>query len=55
MLKRLKVHNFRSFLNFEVNFSPLHLVIGKNNSGKTNLNNLARLRATVTTESAMSY
>jgi predicted ATPase len=37
MLKRLKVHNFRSFLNFEVNFSPLHLVIGKNNSGKTNL------------------
>ncbi len=37
MLKKLKVHNFKTFLNSEFTFGPRHLLIGKNNSGKTNL------------------
>ena len=37
MLKKLKVHNFKTFLNAEFAFGPRHLLIGKNNSGKTNL------------------
>ncbi|MFQ5732436.1 MAG: AAA family ATPase [Planctomycetaceae bacterium] len=37
MLKSLKLHNFKTFLNAEITFSQRHLLIGKNNSGKTNL------------------
>src|SRR5438094_10172467 len=37
MLKTIRLHNLRTFLNFRANFTPLHLVIGRNNSGKTNL------------------
>lgn len=37
MLKRLRLHNFKSFLNFEMDFTRRHLLIGKNNSGKSNL------------------
>ena len=37
MLKRLCLHNFKSYLNAEFEFSLRHLVIGKNNAGKTNL------------------
>ncbi len=37
MLKTLRLHNFRTFLNAELTFTDRHLVIGKNNSGKTNL------------------
>ncbi|MCK4660204.1 MAG: AAA family ATPase [Phycisphaerae bacterium] len=37
MLKKLKLHNFRTFLNAEIEFTRRHLVIGSNNSGKTNL------------------
>lgn len=37
MLASLRIHNFKTFLNAEFKFQPRHLVIGKNNSGKTNL------------------
>jgi len=37
MLKTLRLHNFRTFLNAELTFTNRHLVIGRNNSGKTNL------------------
>ncbi len=37
MLKTLKVHNFKTFLNTELRFGKRHLLIGKNNSGKTSL------------------
>lgn len=37
MLTSLRIHNFKTFLNAEFKFQPRHLVIGKNNSGKTNL------------------
>ncbi|MBN1513266.1 MAG: AAA family ATPase [Phycisphaerae bacterium] len=37
MLKKLRLHNFKTFLNTEVSFTQRHLLIGKNNSGKTNL------------------
>ncbi|MFH0981465.1 MAG: AAA family ATPase [Planctomycetota bacterium] len=37
MLKKLRLHNFRTFLNAELTFTQRHLVIGRNNSGKTNL------------------
>ncbi|MCH8251013.1 MAG: AAA family ATPase [Planctomycetes bacterium] len=37
MLKTLRLHNFKTFLNTEINFTQRHLIIGKNNSGKTNL------------------
>jgi len=37
MLKSLKLHNFRTYLNTTVPFTQHHLIIGKNNSGKTNL------------------
>lgn len=37
MLKRLRLHNFRTYLNAEIDFRRCHLLIGKNNSGKSNL------------------
>ncbi|MEK6798592.1 MAG: AAA family ATPase [Planctomycetota bacterium] len=37
MLKKLRLHNFRTYLNAEFSFTQRHLVIGHNNSGKTNL------------------
>ena len=37
MLKELSIHNFRSYLETTVNFHRRHLLIGANNSGKTNL------------------
>lgn len=37
MLKTLRLHNFRTYLNAELAFTPYHLLIGRNNSGKTNL------------------
>ncbi|MEP0842833.1 MAG: AAA family ATPase [Phycisphaerae bacterium] len=53
MLKRLRLHNFKSFLNFEMDFTSRHLLIGKNNSGKTNLCSAIRfLGATARTDLA---
>jgi len=37
VLKTFRLHNFRTFLNTEVSFTNRHLIIGRNNSGKTNL------------------
>ena len=37
MLRTLRLHNFRTYLNTELKFTDHHLVIGRNNSGKTNL------------------
>lgn len=37
MIKRIRLHNFRSFLNAEFQFAQRHLLIGRNNSGKSNL------------------
>ena len=37
MIKKFRLHNFRTFLNTEIEFQQRHLIIGKNNSGKTNL------------------
>ncbi|MCH7493911.1 AAA family ATPase, partial [bacterium] len=37
MLTKLKLHNFRTYLNAEVDFAQRHLLIGRNNSGKTSL------------------
>ncbi len=37
MLKTLRLHNFRTYLNAEMTFTDRHLLIGRNNSGKTNL------------------
>ena len=37
MLTKLKLHNFRTYLNAEIDFKQRHLLIGRNNSGKTNL------------------
>lgn len=39
MLKKLRLNNFKTFLNAEVEFRRRHLIIGRNNSGKTNLAN----------------
>src|SRR3990172_6426935 len=51
MLKSLKLHNFRTYLNADVEFSPQHLIIGKNNSGKTNLcSALSFLKATASAD-----
>ncbi len=47
MLKRLRLHNFRTYVNAEFEFTNYHVVIGANNSGKTNLcAALSFLRAT---------
>lgn len=37
MLTRLRLHNFKTFVNSEIELTRRHLLIGKNNSGKTNL------------------
>ena len=37
MLKKFRLHNFRTFLNAELQLTRSHLLIGRNNSGKTNL------------------
>lgn len=47
MITELRVHNFRTFINATFRFKQRHLLIGKNNSGKTNLClAMAFLRAT---------
>lgn len=35
MLKTIRLHNFKTFLNAELNLTQRHLLIGRNNSGKT--------------------
>ena len=37
MIKELRVHNFRTLINASFRFQRRHLLIGKNNTGKTNL------------------
>jgi len=37
MLKKVYIHNFRSFVNFEIEFDNINLLLGKNGSGKTSL------------------
>lgn len=37
MITKLRVHNFRTLLNFQMDLTRRHLLIGKNNSGKSNL------------------
>jgi len=51
MITRLRLHNFKTFLNFDMDLTRRHLVIGKNNSGKTNFcYGLRFLGATATNE-----
>jgi predicted ATPase len=37
MLTGFRIRNFRSFVSADVSFQPQHLIVGRNNSGKTNL------------------
>lgn len=37
MLRKLRLHNFRTYINAELEFQRRHLLIGRNNSGKSNL------------------
>ncbi|RLI86830.1 MAG: hypothetical protein DRO76_03295 [Candidatus Altiarchaeales archaeon] len=37
MIKRLKVRNFKSLRDFEVDFEKFNVLIGRNNSGKSNI------------------
>lgn len=51
MITRLRIHNFKTLLNFEVKLARRHLLIGKNNSGKSNLCHALRfLGATAASE-----
>lgn len=36
-IRTVKIENYRSFKNFEIKLSPLSLIIGENEAGKTNL------------------
>jgi predicted ATP-dependent endonuclease of OLD family len=38
-ISNLKIKNYRNFCNFEINLNPFTVIIGENNSGKTNLLN----------------
>jgi len=42
MLERLRLHNFKAFEDLSINFAPLTLLLGPNNSGKSSI--LAPLR-----------
>ena len=35
LVDQVRVHNFRAFRNFEVVLSPVTVLVGMNNSGKT--------------------
>lgn len=37
MIKKLRLHNFRTYLNTELDLERRHLIVGRNNSGKSNL------------------
>jgi energy-coupling factor transporter ATP-binding protein EcfA2 len=37
MLKKVYIHNFKSFVNFEIELDNINLLLGKNGSGKTTL------------------
>lgn len=37
MLKKVYIHNFRNFVNFEIELANINLLMGKNGSGKTSL------------------
>lgn len=36
-IRTVKIENYRAFKNFEIKLSPLSLIIGENEAGKTNL------------------
>jgi putative ATP-dependent endonuclease of the OLD family len=38
-ISNLKIKNYRNFLDLEINVKPFTVIIGENNSGKTNLLN----------------
>lgn len=38
-VSNIKIQNYRNFINFEIDLKPFTLIIGENNSGKTNLLN----------------
>lgn len=38
-VSNIKIQNYRNFINFELDLKPFTLIIGENNSGKTNLLN----------------
>jgi len=42
MLKRVKIHNFKSFKDFEINLNRINCIIAPNNAGKSNLINAFR-------------
>ena len=48
MLTFLKLENFRCFSNHEVVFSPLCLLVGQNNAGKSTIIDALRLVSLVT-------
>lgn len=53
MITYIRIHNFKTLLNFELHPTHRHLLIGKNNSGKTNLLEALRfLGATAVSEFA---
>jgi predicted ATPase len=58
MLKRLRINNFKSLLNFEFKPVGMNLIIGQNNAGKTNLCSALRflgLSSKYNLDNAMSY
>ena len=36
-IRKVEIENYRAFKNFEIKFSPLSVIIGENEAGKTNL------------------
>ena len=48
MIKKLKIENYRGYLEHEIEFRDLNIVVGKNNAGKTTLIEALRLVSLVT-------
>src|SRR6186997_3162283 len=53
MLKRLYVHNYRTFLNFEWEPPPACVLVGENGAGKSSLFEVLRLLQDVVLEGKM--
>lgn len=47
MIKQMKLHNFKAFEDLDIEFKPITLLLGPNNSGKSSI--IAALRLLVQT------
>ncbi len=55
MIKKLKVRNFKSLKDFKINFEKFNVLVGKNNSGKSNIIDCIKFLSDILKEGHVGY